>query len=257
MASSFIPWRAGAVALAIQLLAGAATAAAEGDPTAQFKMLARVATESGWCRRLAYTINKPRQDQLLALVLANAVRSGQDKKTADALSARIIERENDDEDLWHDAASNRADANNLRPYAVEVYEHHRLRCDALAEDPLGGTVIGKPSAAAAVVARRQMVDEKVELAGQASWQTPAILARGLRLQAAGMCAAQLSDAEKTRLTGGLAAATKSADPATARTARYYSNAYEAGRSEAKDAVLTKAQCDRVMAKQDAAVAAAP
>jgi hypothetical protein len=121
------------------------------------------------------------------------------------------------------------------------------QCVDAAQDPIFGKVIENQPPEESQRNRTAFVDALTDSAGEASWQTASISARGELLFGVGVCRGRLSTTKAHALTGEVIGAPVSNDPAKARAQRYYAKMYVDGLQSAQKADLDETQCARMLA----------
>ena len=249
----------GLVAVALVL---PVAAAAQGRPEvaaayARLDTLSQYYADVAMCERLGFAIDEPAIAVAQEKIVAEATAGGMD--TLEAQSALQSKAESKLRRMQENLETMTADAlhaKSMRADIVGVFARYVRRCEDATSDPIFSAVVhGLPAADAANI-RQALIDRLVEPAGEASWQTPKIVARADLLAAVGVCKSELSAAEVERETAPFIGPGRADAVPQDRLAHYYSASYLAGIDNAESAHLTPAQCATLLAARHTKLAQA-
>lgn len=149
--------------------------------------LALLSFASPMCEQMGFEVAKDIDEKAPAIALKRLVASGMNEQEVAAAITRavdLIEKSWDaDQDALMGSLKSSEDFRRLKDF----YYHKGLTCFQLANDPLFRSVIAKPASLDLAKAATEMADAALWQGGLASWQTPAIRARGDLLYAIGAC----------------------------------------------------------------------
>lgn len=130
-----------------------------------------------------------------------------------------------------------AELRNLHTFFVP----YARTCVAAARDPILAPLMTVPADFDPEAASTTLADSMIEAGGMASWQTPAIRARGDLMMLAGICRAKIGTARSDALVREFG---QSDD---ARTRAYYLQSFDTGLAD-PTVIQTLAGCNRAIAK---------
>lgn len=220
-----------------------ARAYARVDEVGSYLMATTVCSEIGW------TLSDGATEQIATRVYAEQAEAGVDQATVDLWSGEILRRHSDilRTEMTRAAASFR-DQGELTALA-DFFAGADRRCDAFASDPISVGLISSDGSAARALARQAKIDSWVEVGGLASWQTPALTAKGDLLMALGACSTVLPTARRDAML------TRHLPPAESRdrASVYLTGQYLEGIRSAAEFAFNEVQCERLVGRRTAAV----
>lgn len=231
--------RLGSAALAIGLSVQLASAQTQQQQD-RIDRVSRLVVTAPLCGRLGMTIDPDLPAKVAAAFKEEASGWGMDHHRLDQLAVESSDRQTKlflrDLGAEADNAKSEAQLRNLRSVLLS-YAH---TCVEATEDPIFSKVVTKPAAFSADAAATMSADSMLEDGGLASWQTPAIQARGGIMMMAGTCRSVIG---KVRSDALIFEYGKSED---ARARRYYLKSFDIGLDDT-EMKFSLAQCNRAIA----------
>lgn len=211
--------------------------------------VARLVVTAPMCQRLGMTIDPEIGEKVEAAVRAETATWQVDPATVERLNIAAIRRQNATLRVDLDtAASNARTDEQLRGLRTIVMGYGRT-CMEATHDPIFSRVITTPPGYDLNTAVTAFSDSMLEGGGLASWQTPAIQARGDMMMLAGACRAQIGPARSDALVSQFGQADD------ARVRGYYRRSFDEGLADT-ELNFTLAQCNRAITNQRNDIAAA-
>lgn len=243
-------------ALAVATAAPAGAADTQARAKARLESIAAYAPATAICKQLGWPVSEA-PDDFGDLVLAEAVKGGMKPQEATDYFLAAVKRQGE---LFEADLNRLGDAmmsGKPARAAVQAYADRMDRtCAAAAADPIAHLIVGQLPPAKRAELKAAFVEDLLARIKQASWQTPGVLARADLVSAVGACRRFLTQTEIDRDLAGLIVDRKPADPAKARELAFYDEWYANGLKEAAELNFDETECQRVMEKSRAAVAAA-
>lgn len=207
---------------------------------------------AGSCRMLGYTASDNFPYVLAERAIAEAKQAGVSEATANAWASEGVRRH---------GASFQRDLRNAQSGSTEteiaasvkaVFDTLSSKCATVAADPISRGIFTAGSPEAMREARSAVEDPLLAGVGAASWQTPAIWARGELLMGLGVCKNTMPREEHDSLLAEHLPA--SSDASTS--GRWIAGQYVEGIRSSADMGLDATQCRRLMTSRIAAYNAA-
>ena len=202
--------------------------------------VSRLVVTAPLCGRLGMTIDPDLPAKVAAAFKEEASGWGMDQHRLDQLEAESSDRQTKlflrDLGAEADNAKSEAQLRNLR----SVLLSYARTCVEATEDPVFSKVVTKPAGFSAAAAATMSADSMLEDGGLASWQTPAIQARGGIMMMAGTCRSVIG---KVRSDALVLEYGKSEDT---RARRYYLKSFDIGLDDT-EMKFNLAQCNRAIA----------
>lgn len=211
--------------------------------------VSRLVVTAPLCGRLGMTIDPDLPAKVAAAFKDETSAWGMDQHQLDQLAAESSDRQTKlflrDLGAESDNAKSEAQLRNLRSVLLS-YAH---TCVEATEDPIFSKVVTKPTGFSADAAATMSADSMLEDGGLASWQTPAIQARGGMMMIAGTCRSVIGKARSDALVSEYG---KSEDP---RARKYYLKSFDIGLDDT-ESKFSLVQCNRAIASYRADIAKA-
>jgi hypothetical protein len=242
--------RAGAALLSFLCLVaqGTSTAAQTQAQQDRLDVIARFIGAAPFCARLGMEMPADAGEQLGAL-LEQELREWQgDQQAIERMVSETIARRTATMKIDLERASEQTRSEAQLRGVKAIYLRYGSLCLQAARDKTFARVLTVPAGYSLEEAATKVSDESLAQGGLASWQTPAIQARGDLLMAAGACRARIGADRSDAL---LATYGKSDDQ---RTRDYYLHAFDLGLNDT-EMNFTTAQCERVIRNYKAKIAA--
>ncbi|WP_443971311.1 hypothetical protein [Sphingobium sp. CR28] len=201
------------------------------------------------CQRLGMTVDPAIGTKVEAAFQAETATWQVAPAIVDALKLASLRRQNAMLRVDLDTASSNARTDEqLRGLRAIVMGYGRTCMEAI-RDPIFSQVITVPAGYDLNNAVTAFSDSMLEAGGLASWQTPAIQARGDMMMLAGTCRAQIGAARSDALVSQFG------QTDDARVRGYYRRSFDEGLADT-DLNFTLAQCNRAITNQRNDIAAA-
>jgi hypothetical protein len=198
------------------------------------------------CERLGMTLDPALPDTVEAAFRTETSGWAVDRVVIDQLKAASLNRQSTVFQMDLDAVIGAAKSEaQLRQIRTKLVSYGRS-CVSAARDTIFSKVIHAPPTFDVESAVTAFADSLLEDGGLASWQTPAIRARGQIMMAAGTCRRKVGKARSDALVAEFG---KSDDP---RARNYYLKSFDLG-LEDTDASFSLAQCNRLITRSRADV----
>jgi hypothetical protein len=238
--------RVGYLSLALVTAPVSAQTQAQQD---RIDRVSRLAVTSPMCSRLGMTVDPELGNKVETAFNAETSSWSIDRETFERLKQASIDRvvKSSEIDLETASANAKSEA-QLRRLRIVFVAFGRL-CVEATTDPIFSKLIVAPPRFDPETAATALADGMLEDGGLASWQTPAIRARGDMMMAAGTCRKRVGKARSDAL---LAEFGRSDD---ARTREYYLKSYDIGLNDT-EMNFTLAQCNRLIVRNRADIAKA-
>lgn len=201
--------------------------------------VSRLLVTAPLCRGMGMTVDPDLPAKVTAGFKAETVEWGMPSGRLEQLAAASADRQGKlfAQDLDTEAA-NAKSAAQLRKLSTILLSYGRT-CVEATSDPLFSAVIKKPAGFDVEAAATTFADSMLEDGGLASWQTPAVQARGDLMMVAGTCRRVIGKARSDALVAEFG---KSDD---ARTRDYYLKSFDIGLDDT-DRTFSLAQCNRMI-----------
>ncbi|TCP94447.1 hypothetical protein C8J42_101913 [Sphingomonas sp. PP-CE-1A-559] len=234
------------VALAIGLISQSLRAQTQ-EQQDRIDRVSRLVVTAPLCRSMGITVDPDLPAKVAAGLKAETAAWGMPSGRIDQLAAASADRQGKlfAQDLDTEAA-NAKSAAQLQKLSTILLSYGRT-CVEATSDPLFSTVMQKPAGFDVKAAATKFADSMLEDGGLASWQTPAIRARGDMMMSAGICRKRIG---KERSDALVAEFGRSED---IRTRDYYLKSFDIGLNDT-ELNFTSAQCSRLIARNRAEIA---
>lgn len=200
------------------------------------------------CKKLGLTLKQGAFDLITELALAEVQTWGLQKSVSDAVLSAAVRRHGQMMKMDFGTAVAEADtAAELRRISL-LLEDLGSDCPKMLVDRIYSQVLSAPAGFNLRAAARELADSMLEDGGLASWQTPAVRARGDLMMLAGACRAQIG-----RVRSDAIVATHGRSDVE-RERRYYLKSFDNGLSDT-ELRFTKAQCERAIRVNEGKLAA--
>lgn len=237
------------IALAIAALLQTTVPPEQARAYARVDEVGSYLTATTVCSEMGWTLSEGAMELIATRVYAEQVEAGVDKATVDLWSGEIFRRHSDilRTEMTRAAASFReqGDLTALADFFVRTDR----RCEAFEADPISVGLISSDGSTARGLARQAKIDSWVEVGGLASWQTPALTAKGGLLMALGACSSIMPTARRDVLLARHLPPAESRD----RASMYLTGQYLQGIRSAAEFAFDEVQCERLVGRRTAAV----
>lgn len=201
--------------------------------------VSRLVVTAPMCERLGMTVDPDLPARVAEAFKKETASWGLGPQRVDQLAAESADRQtkvfNQDLENASTSAKTNTQLRNLRT----VLLGYARTCVEATEDPIFANAISKPAGFTAEAAATKSTDSMLEDGGLASWQTPAIQARGSLMMLAGTCRSVIGKARSDALVSQYG---RSEDP---RTRGYYMKSFDLGLDDTA-MKFDLAQCNRAI-----------
>jgi hypothetical protein len=242
-----------ALCLSLFLGTGAGTAQAQSvEARLRIERFAMWTGAGAACTRFGYSMPEEKADAAEQAMLAEAAKGGTSE--ADARK-RYSEGMNRQMQLFASESSVLLsaieDGNPIRPRLDALLLKWDRLCQEAAADAVFGQWLTGGTASERAIARRDFMDTILEKGGEASWQTPKIIARGDLMYAIGACQRHLTQAQTNQLKAAILDGPDPTDTLGIRARAYYQTNLTEGIENAAEMDFDDTQCTRLITKKKA------
>ncbi|TCP65894.1 hypothetical protein C8J43_10898 [Sphingomonas sp. PP-CE-1G-424] len=230
--------RVGVLAIAASIVPAVAQTQAQQD---RIDRVSRFAVTSSICGRLGMTVDPRLGDKVEEAFNAEASSWSLGRDTFERLKQASIDRavKSSAIDLETASANAKTEA-ELRRLRTMFVAYGRM-CVEATTDPIFSRLITAPAGFDPQTAATAFADSMLEGGGLASWQTPAIRARGDMMMSAGTCRKRIGKDRSDALAARFGRSEE------ARTREYYLKSFDIGLNDT-EMNFTLAQCNRLISR---------
>jgi len=204
------------------------------------------------CNMLGYTVSDNFPDVLAERVIAEAKEAGVSEATASSWASEGIRRHGASFERDLRTAQSLSTETEIAASVKAVFDMLSSKCETVAADPISRGILTAGTPEAMREARAEVEDPLLAGVGAASWQTPAIWARGELLVGLGVCKNRLPSEQHDQLLAEHLPASSDTSPAGS----WMAGQYVEGIRSSANMVLDATQCRRLITTRIAAYNAA-